>query len=314
LPRVSIGLPVWNGENYLAEAVASILGQTYQDFELILSDNGSTDGTAAICRRYVAEDARVRYHRFDENQGAGKNFNFVFAEARGEYFKWAAHDDVLGPEYLSLCVETLDRDPLMVLCHTRSGRIDAEGRISGSYTWTMRLDSPHPRERFRDLIIVRHNCVAIFGVMRREVLAKTGLIGNYVASDRVLLAELSLHGKLYEIPETHFYRRDHPLVSSGLDERTDRLAWFDPGLRPIISFPHWRIVQEYGRALRRADLPWRERLACWTQLPGHLMVRRSHLWRDLAEAFKALLNRSATCHKIFLVLKRILKSRAASQR
>ena len=99
-PRVSIGLPVYNGENFLEFALDSILGQTFQDFELIISDNASTDATESICRRYAAKDSRIRYYRNPNNQGAAQNYNRVFALARGEYFKWAAHDDVCKPNYL----------------------------------------------------------------------------------------------------------------------------------------------------------------------------------------------------------------------
>ena len=96
-PRVSIGLPVYNGDNYLAETLDSILAQTFTDFELIISDNGSTDRTEAICRRYAAQDHRVRYVRNPSNLGAARNYKRAFELARGEYFKWNGHDDPLAP-------------------------------------------------------------------------------------------------------------------------------------------------------------------------------------------------------------------------
>ena len=103
-PKVSIGLPVYNGERYLREALDSILGQTFRDFELIICDNASTDETAAICADYAARDPRIRYHRQTHNIGATANFNHTFELARGAYFKWAAHDDVLAPTWLEKCV------------------------------------------------------------------------------------------------------------------------------------------------------------------------------------------------------------------
>src|SRR5215207_1517689 len=109
LPRVSVGLPVYNGENYLAEAIDSVLAQTYQNFELIISDNASTDSTEEICRDYAARDRRIRYFREPQNRGAAWNFNHTFELARGEYFKWVAHDDVIGPQYLARTVDQLDR-------------------------------------------------------------------------------------------------------------------------------------------------------------------------------------------------------------
>src|SRR5436190_12174806 len=93
-PIVSIGLPVFNGERYLRQALDSLLGQDFQDFELIISDNASTDRTAEICRAYVAKDRRIRYYRNESNIGSAPNYRRVFELARGEFFKWCSHDDV----------------------------------------------------------------------------------------------------------------------------------------------------------------------------------------------------------------------------
>src|SRR5262245_31410059 len=117
-PRVSIGVPVYNGERYLRECIDSILGQTFRDFELILSDNASTDATRTICEAYATRDPRVRYYRNEQNLGACRNFNRCVELARGDYFLWAAHDDAIAPEYLARCVEALDRDPSVVLSHS----------------------------------------------------------------------------------------------------------------------------------------------------------------------------------------------------
>src|SRR5215472_3946539 len=99
-PRLSIGLPVYNGEDYLAESLEALLGQSYEDFELIISDNASTDSTADICRRYEKQDSRIRYVRQPRNIGAGPNHNYVVRHARGELFKWAAHDDLYARDLL----------------------------------------------------------------------------------------------------------------------------------------------------------------------------------------------------------------------
>jgi len=126
-PRVSIGLPVFNGERYLEETLQSILGQTLGDLEIVISDNGSTDHTAEICRAIAAQDRRVRYHRSERNRGGAWNHNRVFALSRGEYFKWAAHDDLLAPEFLERCVRVLDAVPAYVLCTSRAAFVDERG-------------------------------------------------------------------------------------------------------------------------------------------------------------------------------------------
>src|SRR6516225_9483787 len=100
-PQVTVCLPVYNGQNYVGDAIRSVLGQTFEDFELVISDNASTDGTAEICRRAAARDPRVRYFRADTNRGLAWNHNHAFALAGGRYVMWMGHDDVLAAEYLS---------------------------------------------------------------------------------------------------------------------------------------------------------------------------------------------------------------------
>jgi len=99
-PTVSIGMPVYNGEKYICEALNSLMAQTFTDFELIISDNASTDGTEAICREHTAKDSRIRYVRQPENRGGHWNFNFVLKEAKGIYFTWLAFDDALEINFL----------------------------------------------------------------------------------------------------------------------------------------------------------------------------------------------------------------------
>ncbi len=115
--RLSIGLPVYNGERFLSAAIDSLLRQTFEDFELIISDNASTDATGAICRGYADQDRRIRYLPTKENIGSAPNFNRVIELASAPYFSWAAHDDVRAPQYLERCVEVLDRDPSVILAY-----------------------------------------------------------------------------------------------------------------------------------------------------------------------------------------------------
>jgi glycosyltransferase involved in cell wall biosynthesis len=116
-PTLTIGLPVYNGERYLTESLDALLAQTYQDFELVISDNASDDGTADICRAYAERDSRIRYLRQPVNIGAGPNHNVLVPMARGKYFKWASHDDLYDPQLLELCIEALESRPEFVLAH-----------------------------------------------------------------------------------------------------------------------------------------------------------------------------------------------------
>jgi glycosyltransferase involved in cell wall biosynthesis len=134
-PLVSIGLPVYNGGRYLAEAIESILSQTYRHFELIIRDNASTDDTEQICRRFAALDHRIRYFRNAANLGLSRNFNLTAERASGKYFRWAACDDHIAPEYLARCVEALEADATIVLCHSQVRVIGENGEEVANFDY-----------------------------------------------------------------------------------------------------------------------------------------------------------------------------------
>ena len=265
-PGVSIGMPVFNGEPYIVEALNSLLAQTYTDFELIISDNASTDRTEEICRRYAREDKRIRYYRNKKNLGAAKNYNRVFELSNSKYFKWAAHDDVLAPEYLQRCIEILDHDPAVVLCHPKTIVIDEYGKKVNDYDDYLDFRSPNPHERFRDYLFRNFGkCNAIFGVIRTNELRKTPLIGSYSPSDEVLMAELALYGKIYQIPDRLFYRREHPERSKRANPNPRAHAiWFNPENKNKIILPtKWKSFWEYIRAITRIPLGCSDKVLCY---------------------------------------------------
>lgn len=283
-PKLTIGLPVHNGERYLRFAIDSLLAQTYSDFELLISDNASTDNTMLICQEYAARDPRIRYYRNMENIGAAANFNKLFQLSRGDYFKWAAADDVVSPTFLEKCIEMLESNRSIILAYSKVNRIDSSGEVDGVYEYPMRVDAPEPHTRFSDLILVNHFCIAIFGVIRRDALEQTPLIGKYVGSDRVLLAELGLRGKLFEIPEYLFHRRDHPQASGRMFKMYKRLAWFDPAKKKNINLVYWKIGSEYFRSVHRVNLPLKERLDCYKAVLSWFIMRRKSLVEDMKAA------------------------------
>ena len=294
LPHVSVGLAVYNGENFIKEAIDSILTQTFEDFELIISDNASTDKTQEICLDYAAKDQRIRYYRNDRNLGAAWNQNRVFELSTGTYFKLAAHDDVIAPEYLAKCVEALDQNPDVVLCHSWTRTINEQGETleeqgDGSFIPSssklkqfakrmvspllgdgkMHITSPKPRERFRSWVCTHNNCYQIFGLMRRSVL-EYPIWGNYGHADGVFLAKLSLVGPFYEIPEYLFSVRKHAQQSDRLHRRKDgrqdfnRYAiWWDPDNQGRIMIPRWKIFSEYWKAISEAPISLYDRGWCY---------------------------------------------------
>jgi glycosyltransferase involved in cell wall biosynthesis len=277
-PRVSIGLPVFNGEKYVGQAIDSILAQTFQDFELIISDNASTDSTQKICKAYAKKDRRIRYCRNKRNLGVVYNFNRVFELAEGEYFKWAAYDDIVALDYLRKCVSLLDQDPTVVICHTDSDIIDENGSIIGTFNHEMRLSSEEPHERFGDLIFMSppstHQVISIFGVMRANTIRETNLMGAYVGSDRNFLAEIALIGRIYEIPECLFYRRNHPEAYSSnfrvLSGTPDGLLALWGTSKPV-KLITWYNFLEYIRSVKRVPLNRFERFLCYVKILNWLV-------------------------------------------
>jgi glycosyltransferase involved in cell wall biosynthesis len=290
-PRVSIGMPVYNGAVYLAQSIESILAQTFQDFELIISDNGSRDRTEDICRSYAAQDGRIRYFCQETNRGAAWNHNKVFHLSSGEYFKWHCHDDLCDPTFLEKCVAVLDREPSVVLCYSQFARIDGQGRLlkTTTFGWTPIASSPvsgiaRSHERFRIVIHRRSTCEEIYGLMRRQVAKETQLIGGYTQSDDNFLAELALRGEFYEIPEPLFRYRLHPEKSTETyRSRLQRMAWFDPAAAGRMSIPFVRQFREYLLLIGRAPLPMTEQTICYVHTVGWAWRFRRWLREDLHE-------------------------------
>ena len=244
-PTLSIGLPVYNGEPFLQQALQSLLAQTYSDFELIVSDNASTDRTEEICRDYAAKDARVRYSRNTKNIGVGPNFNRVFKLSTGEYFKWASADDVCEPEHLARCLDVLYKDQSAVLACSRARFIDNAGKPLdlNDPGWNLRVESPYDRLRY--VIGAGHWVNPHYGVIRSGALAKTRLMPGYPGGDYRLLAELSLLGKFVEIPEYLFMRRVHPGASSQNTTKTTWMIEFHSGKESTVCFPFWHLSVDH---------------------------------------------------------------------
>jgi glycosyltransferase involved in cell wall biosynthesis len=293
--RVSIGLPVFNGEKYLEQAIQCLLAQTYADFELVICDNASDDGTEAICRSYVALDDRVRYHRNPRNLGATRNFNMTFELSSGEYFRWASHDDLCAPDHLERCVAVLDSCPSVVLCYPKTMNIDSQGEVLGPYEDNLALLDPDPVERhraFHQRFRTQVRCQPIFGLVRSEALRKTKLLGNFNSADFILLQELVLQGMIHEIPEHLFYRRIHQLISTRANRTPEAVAeWFDPANRGRIVAPLWRLVYERFGAVRNSSLTNREKVHCYAHCANWLIWWGPGLARETGEVVKTRFSR-----------------------
>jgi len=304
-PQVSFGLPVYNGENFLAQAIDAILAQTFEDFELIITDNASTDRTREIYLSYASQDKRIRYYRHDRNLGASKNFNRAYELSKGKYFEWAAHDDMLAPEALSACVLALEQNSDAVLSFPKGRMVDAAGNSVNSsdangmwQKWdaNKKWQAPTPQERFGAHICANHFPVEAFGLIRSAILSKTVLMGSFPAADRVMLAELSLYGPFYQVPERLFFHRTHPLRSvKAFPTLHSRAVWFDTALAGRIVFPSWRFVKECHAAMWRAPLTLKERMGCYLQMVRWVRKNRKKMYEDLAIATPQVLRRLVGC-------------------
>ena len=277
-PTLSIGLPVYNGEQFLAEALNALLAQTYRDFELIISDNASTDRTAEICREYVARDARIRYVRQPVNIGAAPNHNALVPLSRGRYFKWASHDDLYAPTLLERCVEVLETDPEPVLVHAGDAIIDERGEIIRAQPYPLDTANPSPSARLKSLLYVPGGN-DFYGVIRTEVLRRVDPHGSYYNADRTLVASLSLQGPFHQVPEVLYFRRDHPDRGTRAPGRRARAAVLDPARGNRWRHPMIRMYLEYifgyVNAIRQAHLGAIESGRCLAKVAGWIL---SCLW------------------------------------
>jgi glycosyltransferase involved in cell wall biosynthesis len=267
-PAVTIGLPVYNGERYLEEAIRSALAQTYDDLELVISDNASTDRSAEICRDYALRDARVRYFRNASNLGAAPNYNIVFNHARGRFFKWLAHDDLIAASYVAKTVRVLEARPDTVLCNSVIAYIDSKGASLGLYdTQLGRADVPCASRRLAFMTLRSHSCVDFFGMFRRSALEGSLLHGSFHGADRALLAQMALRGRMIQIPAPLVQMREHESrYTRSQGGAVDRASWHDTRTRGRVSFPTWRLYVEYLKMVRSAALGPGERLRCYAVL------------------------------------------------
>ena len=260
MARASIGLPVYNGERFLREAIESALAQTFSDFELIISDNASTDRTGEICREYAERDPRIRYTRNETNRGVAWNFNRVIELSTGDYFKFLAADDGMEPGFLERTIELLDRDPDLVLACSHYLNRDEESDHTRLEDSDLGLPQDRPHERFRRYLFEHQVSKApMHGLIRTSVLKRTRLLRPFIGADDCLTIDLLLRGRFAYIPECLFRIRTHPDAShrlrfrQGGREGVAEMRYYDPRTTGKVYLPYWRRLGEYGRLVLTAN-------------------------------------------------------------
>lgn len=294
-------MPVYNGQEYLQDAIDAILRQSFEDFELIISDNCSTDRTAEICETLAARDARIRFVRQSKNLGAIGNFNALVHLANGRYFKWAAHDDLMEPSFLQRCVDALDQDESLAWCHSRSDMIDAGGRSfreilppddpalrvdsDGEVAWEGHprdgVDSHDPIARFKGVILGTNWCVDSYGLFRLESLKQTRLLLPFYGAEKVLMGEISLLGRYHEVPELLFYQRVHDNASSNLNSASEQANFADSKRKasPFVS-TRLPILKAHFGAVVHASLSGSQKLRGWMVVLQYVFQFKK--WKSVA--------------------------------
>ncbi len=285
-PRVSIGLPVYNAGELLEPHLTSVMEQTYEDFEFIICDNASTDGTSERCQELAEFDDRVRYYRHEENLGAAVNHNRVAELARGEYFKWCGHDDLLERTFIERCVDVLDADAAkrFVLCFTLLDHLDADGGTVGEPIQSPVFDDPTPQGRLREFWAAPRMHQVIYGLIRRRELMSTGLIGEWYGSDRQTLVELALLGGFARVDEVLFHHREHAGRSQYVENKRGWMTAVDSTQGEL---GYWRRVAYLWEILNRDYLSPRDRTAVAGAYARYAAMRASHWIPQLGKELTA---------------------------
>ena len=278
-----------------------MLEQTFTDFEIIVSDNESTDGTAAIGQEFAARDPRVRYIRQSQNIGVSANFDFVFHEARAPLFVWHSHDDLRTADWLEHAVAAMDANPDAALGISESWKIDVDGNRTRPFDILPDLFAPSAEDRFRASL--RQMPVPLtYSISRSEALRKTCLMEPYLGNDWSLNAALAVQGRFVRIDEGIYFFRIHPnsftsrYATRKWWQRLDFEGWFAPDRAGRVVFPAWRRLRSYLRSARTAPLPLSTRLRLHATLlrtylldEGGYLIKQ--LFKDLVVAGRVLFRR-----------------------
>jgi glycosyltransferase involved in cell wall biosynthesis len=281
-PLVTIGLPVYNGERFLAPCLDSLLAQDYANVEIVVSDNASTDATPAILADYASRDMRIRLFREQQNRGGAWNHTRVADLARGAYFKWCGADDICHPHFVRACVDALESQPEAVLAYPLTVVIDEAGQDVARTTDRLPVDSPDVVQRFGSVLSalsVTHN--VFYGLARWNALARALPEGAFPAADRCLVGRMALLGPFAVIPEFLMYRRQH---GGNMRTQTVEQRFYKPADRGGYHPREWRVLYEHLRAIARAPLALVTKLRLLRRVASWALEKR----RDLAAEGRGL--------------------------
>ena len=289
VPLISVGMPVYNGEKYLASAIESVMAQTMGDFELLIADNASVDGTEGICRDYASRDRRIVYLRNPVNVGAAGNYNLLFQRSKAEYFRWFNADDLSSPRLHERCYEALREYPDASMAYGKTDIIDGEGQLIEHYEDRLDLRQPSAYQRLAEFFRVAGQTNVIYGLMRRKALGRTQLMGagTFPAADTNLMGELVMQGQVIEVAETLFYRRMHEQASSWNRKDVAVQQQFWQGRNAKFTMPTFKRELAYWRAIDQCDAGLVERMRMKRLVLRRLIWSRDDIFSEAGYAWNS---------------------------
>ena len=234
-PIISIGVPVYNGELHIGAVLESLTSQTFREFEIIISDNGSIDKTGDICLAYAARDKRIRYFRQAQNKGISANFNFVLDESIGKYFMWAAADDIRSADFLEVNYKYLERNSDYV-ASVSPVRFD-NGAFDEIKMGDRSLDSEKYWLRIIKFLSGWHANGACYSLIRTDVIKNCRwLHGVFLGTDWAIVLHLARKGKTKRAESGWLILGSSGLSNSGDIYKAARINFSD------LVLPFWRFT------------------------------------------------------------------------
>ena len=247
-PQVSIGLPVFNGEKSIAQALDSLLAQTFTDFELIVSDNASTDTTSLLCAAYASRDSRIKYVNQPNNSGGFLNFKYVLQKAQAKYFMWAAADDHWYPEFIAKNHSVLEQNPRIVSSISKV-RMRTYLEMAPKKIGTFPIRGEYSERLWQYLSMPAANS-RFYGLFRRKQLLDSYVAENFYASDWAIMINTLRHGDFFECNEVLMERGYHG--ESSARRLVDQLKAFQHN-RPKSLFPLYEFTRWLWLNINRTD-------------------------------------------------------------
>lgn len=282
-PRLTVGVPVWNGEQFLEATLTALRDQDLRDIEVLIGDNGSTDATAAIAHRFAEQDPRFVYLGSDTNRGIPWNWNRLLARASGRYFMWNSADDVVRPGHLAACADALDAHPEAGIAFSRVVLADADDNLVGDMD-DAGLDFLGLRPHERVELFFRRNvwqAIGYGGTFRTEQLRELGGLPAFWGGDCVLAVAMAMRAPWVQVPEQLFVSRRHAAQATNLlvSDPLVQVRAYIPGFRRRFAFPQISLHARAVKAALTAPVPTPARVR------GALVVLRAWTvpeWRTLA--------------------------------